>query len=472
VDLHLEVDLAQGRRAGIERAVRQAIRDGPLGRGTRLLSTRQLAEELGVARGTVVEAYDQLAIEGYLDLVHGGGTIVAHTPTEVAGPPRHTVPAAPDAYRLPSEMIAWPRFDLRPGAPDPASFPAPAWISATRRALRAAPLEAFNYGDPRGRVELRAALAHYLGRARGVVADPECIVICSGYSQALATLTRLLVSSNRPRIAMEDPSVPVHCRIVEDNGGEIIAVPVDRHGIDVGQLRSAHAHGVVVTPAHQFPLGAALAPVRRAELARWARQADAVVIEDDYDGEFRFDRQPVGAMQALDPDHIVYAGTASKSLSPALRMGWVVLSGRLVEPFLAARGPETVPTIDQLALAEFINSHALERHLRRMRAAYRRRRDALAEVLAASLYDLGLEGVSAGLHAVVNLENTSLTETDLLGLAASGGVGIHTLGDYWITPRDRQGIVVGYSRPPLHQYAAALAAFVSLLAPSRASATR
>jgi GntR family transcriptional regulator / MocR family aminotransferase len=264
---------------------------------------------------------------------------------------------------------------------------------------------------------------------------------------------------------MEDPSLPVHRRIVEDNGGEIVGVPVDRHGMDVGQLRSTHADGVIVTPAHQFPLGATLAPVRRAELARWARRADAVVVEDDYDGEFRFDRQPVGAMQALAPDHIVYAGTASKSLSPALRMGWVVLPARLVEPFLAARGPETVSTIDQLALADFINSHALERHLRRMRAAYRRRRDALVETLAASPYDLRLDGVSAGLHAVVNLENTSLTETDLLGLAASGGVGIHALGDYWITPRDRQGIVVGYSRPPLHQYPAALAAFASLLAP-------
>jgi GntR family transcriptional regulator / MocR family aminotransferase len=296
------------------------------------------------------------------------------------------------------------------------------------------------------------------------VADPERIVVCSGYSQAVASLARALVTVGQPRIAMEDPSLPAHRRLVEDAGAQVIPVPVDAQGIDVNRIRLAAPGAVITTPAHQYPLGVTLAPARRADLARWARHEGGVVIEDDYDGEFRFDRQPAGAMQALEPDHIVYAGTASKSLSPALRMGWLVLPAWLVEPFVAARGyGDTVSSIDQLTMADFIEGHGMDRHLRRMRSVYRRRRDALLATLARGPRPLALLGVAAGLHAVVDLRGTGHNEQGLLQQAGEAGIALGGLDDCWIADEGWDGLIVGYSRPAPHQFPATLAALTALL---------
>ncbi|WP_141726628.1 aminotransferase-like domain-containing protein, partial [Actinacidiphila rubida] len=285
VDLHLDLGASPGpggRRAALERALRDAVRGGRLAPAARLPSTRRLADQLGLSRGTVKAAFDQLIAEGYLTARQGSGTVVAERPGRAS-------PAAPPA----PGSVPPPRHDLRPGSPDVTSFPAAAWVRATRRSLAAAPSAAFDYGDPRGALPLRTALADYLGRARGVVADPERIVVTSGYVQGLA----LLVAVAGPVVAMEDPGLPFHREVVRRAGGRVVALPTDALGARTDLLGGAvDADAVVVTPAHQYPTGVTLHPARRHALAGWARGGGGLVVEDDYDGEFRYDRQPVGAL--------------------------------------------------------------------------------------------------------------------------------------------------------------------------------
>jgi GntR family transcriptional regulator/MocR family aminotransferase len=300
---------------------------------------------------------------------------------------------------------------------------------------------------------LRAALAAYLGRARGVLADPERIVICSGFTQGFALLCRALGPAT---IAMEDPCLHHLRAIARAAGGRVAPLAVDERGARPDPPAGAVA--ALVTPAHQFPLGATLAPARRAALVDWARRTGGVIVEDDYDGEFRYDRQPVGALQGLDPQHVVYAGTASKTLAPGLRLGWLVLPERLVEPVLASRplaGGDT-PVLDQLALAGLIAGGAFDRHVRRMRQRYRRRRDALLAVLAGRR----VRGVAAGLHLVLEVEE----EAALEARAAERGLAVEGLRAFWHDPAGRaEGLVLGYAAPPEHAYARTLAALAELL---------
>ncbi|MDV9179073.1 PLP-dependent aminotransferase family protein, partial [Streptomyces sp. W16] len=248
------------------------------------------------------------------------------------------------------------------------------------RAIATAPSLAYDYGDPRGRVELRTALSCYLGRARGVIAPPERIVITSGYVQGLALLTRVLDGS---RVAMEDPGLPFHREVVRHNGGNVVPVQVDERGARAEELGDAAA--VVLTPAHQYPTGVTLHPERRRALTDWARARGGLIVEDDYDGEFRYDRQPVGALQGMAPGQVAYLGTASKTLGPALRLGWMVLPPHLVDAVADAKlhSDHHTETIGQLALAEMIDSHAYDRHVRACRLRYRRRRDQLLDRLGA-----------------------------------------------------------------------------------------
>jgi GntR family transcriptional regulator/MocR family aminotransferase len=303
------------------------------------------------------------------------------------------------------------------------------------------------YRDLRGRPELRTALAAYLGRSRGVVADPDRIVVCAGFNEGLALLLAALPGRT---LAMEDPCLDFHRAIALAAGREIVPMTVDEHGAvpPGGETRAVDV--ALLTPAHQFPLGATLAPERRAAFVRWARERQTVVIEDDYDGEFRYDRQPAGALQGLDPEHVVYAGTASKTLAPGLRLAWLVLPAALVEPVLEAKtriGGTTV--IEQLALAELISSGALDRHVRRMRARYRRRRDALLALLG----DRRTRGIAAGLHLVVEVDD----EAAVVGAGAREGVALQGLGRFW-HDAGPPGLVIGYAAPPQHAYGAALEA--------------
>jgi GntR family transcriptional regulator / MocR family aminotransferase len=436
VDLHLEPDGVDGRRVGLERALRDAVRDGRLAPGTRLPATRRLATELGLSRGTAKAAYDQLVAEGYLTARQGSGTEVASLPSLDTD--------APEA----AARTRVPRFDLRPGSPDVGAFPAAAWLRALRRAIATAPLPAYDYGDPRGRIELRTALAGYLGRARGVIAPPERIVITSGYVQGLALLTRVLDGAE---IAMEDPGLPFHREVVRRNGGRAVPVRVDERGVPAGELGDARA--VVVTPAHQYPTGVTLHPERRRALTDWARARGGLIVEDDYDGEFRYDRQPVGALQGMAPGQVVYLGTASKTLGPALRLGWMVLPPHLVDAVADAKlhSDHHTESIGQLALAELIDSHAYDRHVRACRLRYRRRRDQLLDRIGARRT---VRGIAAGLHALVEVAD----EAEVLERAEAEGLAVGHLGEHWHTPGEGrpQGLVVGYGTPRERVYPEAL----------------
>ena len=446
LDLLLMPSDRQGRQAGLEDALRGAIASGQLPQGVRLPSTRALASELGCARATVVGAYEQLTAEGLLVAVRGAGTHVAAAPGLA---PQAAAPSAPvEARRYDA--------DFRPGEPDRGSFPRRDWAASIRRVLSTAPDDLFGYGDPRGLRELRVALASYLGRSRAVRADPEHIVIFSGFAQALSVLAETLRTTGLDTIAIEDPALPFHPEFCARAGLAVTRVPVDEDGLRVDVLDDTGARAALVTPAHQYPLGVAMAPARRVALVEWARRRDGWIVEDDYDGEFRYDRQPVGAMHGLDPSRVVYGGTASKSLAAGLHIAWLVLPPSLVEPVTeASRWRVGVSAIDQAALADFITTGHLDRHLRQMRVEYRRRRDEVMSTLRANAPWMTMSGVSAGLHGTVLLDGPPSRELDVLAQAQRSSVGFHPLSAH----RDaagRPGLVIGYSRPAAHEFRGAL----------------
>ena len=333
-------------------------------------------------------------------------------------------------------------------------FRAGEWLAAARKALPAAPNEAFGLGDPRGRIELRRVLADYLARARGVRADPERILICSGYVQALSLLSEAVKTQGGTTMAVEEFGYGLHRDVIRARGLEPVPVPVDELGAQVSELSG---QGVLLTPAHQMPTGVPLAPERRTAAVEWARESGAVLIEDDYDGEFRYDRQAVGALQALDPERVAYTGTASKSLAPGLRLAWMVLPQRLIEPVIAAKrtADYQTATLDQLTLAEFIASGHYDRHVRRSRLHYRRRRDRLVELLAVRSPEVKVAGISAGMHVLLDVPGDA---EDIVARAARQGLGLASLSRYHFdpTPATRQAVIVGYGTPPDHAYPGAL----------------
>lgn len=475
MDLHLDLDPATGRRTGLEHALRDAIRTGRLAPGARLPATRRLAVELGLARNTVAAAYDQLVAEGYLTARRGAGTRVAPLAR-----PRTPAPVT-------DRDDAAPRYDLRPGSPDVTAFPTADWLRSTRRALTAAPAEVHGYTDPRGRIELRRALAEYLGRTRGVQADPAHIVITAGYVQGLSLLAGVLDGP----VAMEDPGLRFHREVVRRTGRPVVPLPVDGDGAH----RFPHdVAAAVVTPAHQYPTGVTLHPARRHALVEWARTTGAIVVEDDYDGEYRYDRQPVGAVQGTAPDHVVYAGSVSKTLGPGVRLGWLVLPPRLLDPVADAKrhADHQTETIGQLTLADLITSHAYDRHIRAGRLRYRRRRDLLLDTLREhtagsralrdripGTHDPAIHdprtrqpgshqsgahtahGVSAGLHALVHHpDEAAATEA-----AAAHGLAFGRLSEHrhHPDPAAPQGLIIGYGTPAEHAYRPALRALAEVL---------
>jgi GntR family transcriptional regulator/MocR family aminotransferase len=435
----------KGRQAGLEAALRDAVASGQLPRGARLPSTRALAAELGWARATVVGAYEQLVAEGTFVADPGAGTRVATAP----GP---SVPVADSAPRSRRYLA-----DFRPGEPDRASFPRGAWLASIRRAMHAATDDLLGYGDPRGVHELRVALASYLGRSRAVRAHPDQIVVFGGFAQALTILAETFRELGQTAIAIEDPALPFHPQFCARAGLTVERVPVDDDGLQVDRLHATVADSVLVTPAHQYPLGVAMAPARRVALVDWARESGGWIVEDDYDSEFRFDRQPVGALQGLDPSRVIYGGTASKSLAAGLHLAWLVLPPPLVEPVTeSSRWRVGVSSIEQAALADFINRGHLDRHLRQMRVVYRRRRDAVLSTLNAHAPWMTMTGASAGLHGTILLDGTADREREILQRAERASVGMHPLTVHRHAPGP-PGLVVGYSRPAAHEFSAAVA---------------
>lgn len=454
-DLHLELDGPGGRRAALIRALRDAVRRGRLAPGTRLPPYRSLAADLGVARNTVADAYAELVAEGWLTARQGSGTRVA----ERAEPLR---PAARVPKTLPHARA--PRHDLRQGTPDASSFPRSAWATSYRRALQQAPNQAFGPGDPAGRVELREALTEYLARARGVRTEPGRIIICSGFAHAL----RLLFGGRvlRGPLAVEAYGLDFHRELLTAAGVRTAPLPLDEHGARVERL--GRERTVLLTPAHQFPTGGPLHATRRSAVIDWARARDGVILEDDYDGEFRYDRKPVGALQGLDPERVIHIGSVSKSLSPALRLGWMVLPERYVAGVLAAKGDREAwaSVLDQLSLADFLVSGSYDRHVRRMRQRYRGRRDRLVAALAEQAPHIEVTGVAAGLHAVLRLPPG--TERSTVKAATWQGIALDGLAAFRHPETDmasRDGLVVGYATPSEHAYAAALDALCAVLPP-------
>jgi GntR family transcriptional regulator/MocR family aminotransferase len=390
----------------------------------------------------VVEAYQQLASEGYLVSRVGGYTQVA------AGPSR-AMAGLKLARKTP------PRIDLSYGRADVSSFPRAAWLRAIRGALASAPNDLFGYLAGSGVPQLRTAIADYLNRVRGALAQPDQIVICTGYAQGIALLVGVLAASGARRLALEDPSSGDDALPAARAAGlDVIGVPVDRDGIRVDVLEHTGADAVILTPSHQWPTGSVLSAGNRAAVLRWAAEHGAVVIEDDYDAEYRYDRTPVGALQGLAPDRVVYAGSASKTLAPGLRLGWFVMPEHLAEPMAAAKiaADRGSPALEQLALADLITRGEYDRHLRRMRPVYRRRRDALLTALARRLPELQPAGISAGLHLVTWLP-PHLDEATVVDAAARAGVGIEGVTPYRISHPGAGGLIFGYATVNEHAIA-------------------
>lgn len=431
MDLHLDLDLGSGRsrRAQLESALREAIRSGRLAPGTKLPATRSLCAQLGVSRGVVVDAYAQLAAEGYLHTRRGGGTTVAPL-----GAPRAD-------HRAPEPRTTPVRYDLNPFIPAVAEFPRAAWAAALGQVLRSVPADRLGLPDPAGMEELRGALAAYLARVRGVLAEPDRILVTAGTRHSMGLVWATLAKQGVAEVAVEQPGWPGTWETAQEAGLRIRRVPVDRDGVVVAQLAPS-AGALAVAPAHQYPTGAVLGSSRRRELIDWAVARRRVIVEDDYDAEYRYDRQPIGCLQGLAPEHVAYAGSTSKTLSPAVRIGWLVMPRRLTGAVLETarrRGGAPSPIL-QLALARILERGDLDRHLRRQRRRYHERRAALLQALADRLPALGVSGISAGLFVLLELPN-GVSERDVAQRAARQGLALGAP----VAGHDRRALALGYA---------------------------
>jgi GntR family transcriptional regulator/MocR family aminotransferase len=463
-------------------ALRDALVGGRLTPGTRLPSSRGLAADLGLSRGVVVNAYEQLVAEGRLLSRRGSGTVVPHAPHAPHAPPgqpatagrQHTRRADrsdPDALRPdPAEPRPdhggrgrWPA-PLRPGVPDLGAFPRVAWRRAYERALATADNIDFDYGDAAGAGRLRAELAGYLGRVRAARVDPAAVVVTTGAAQAFGLLAGVLRAGGSTGIGFEEPGSDGVRTHLEAHGLRPVPIPVDAGGLDVAALADRGLSAVVVTPAHQFPTGVVMAPDRRAELLAWARRTGGLVIEDDYDAEFRYDRDPVGCLQGLAPDVVALIGSASKSLAPGARLGWLAVPERLRSAVIRAKASADLggPVLEQLAFADLLAGGGYDRHLRRARRLYRGRRDALVAALARYLPYARVSGVAAGLHLVVELP-AGVDDARLAARARAAGLGPVPLSQLRLGPGGPPGLVLGYAACGVDELTEAVRVLASLL---------
>ncbi|MEV3970833.1 PLP-dependent aminotransferase family protein [Streptomyces sp. NPDC050698] len=412
---------ARTRGRSLQAALREAVRSGRLTPGTRLPSSRDLAADLGVSRGLVTEAYEQLTAEGYLRSGRGAGTWVGAAVRAAQPRARDLAPRSPGS-----------RADFVPGTPDPALFPRAAWAAAHRGVLAELPHQELGYPDPRGLPRLRTALAELLARRRGVVADPERIVVVSGVTQATTLLGFALHARGMTTVGVENPGSPQHDALYGAAGVTAVPLPVDEEGVTPKSLWASGVRAVVTTPAHQFPTGIAYSARRRAALLDWARSVDGIVLEDDYDGDFRYDRAPVGALQGLDPDHVAYTGSVSKSLAPGLRLGWLLVPESWAQEIVERKRAMDLghPALDQALFARFLERGDYDRQLRRCQRAYRERRDALVAALDTHFPGAQVSGIAAGLHVIVTLPARCGPEERFLVRVAAAGVAVRPLSAY------------------------------------------
>jgi GntR family transcriptional regulator/MocR family aminotransferase len=456
VELLLDLDVRRGRqRRSLRESLRTAIQDGRLTSGTRLPASRALAEDLGLSRGVVTDTYDQLALEGYLEIRPRSAPVVARVRT-------------PEACDPEPEPPAW-RFDFIAVSPDISLFDRMAWRRALERALHDAPDSALDYSDHRGRIELRETLAAYLGRVRGVRVHPSRMVITQGWSQALDLLCRTLAARGARTIAIENPSLPTFWDTIASWKLRPVGIPMDEAGPRLDVLDRLRPDAFVVSPAHQFPTGQVMAPERRTALVDWACDRDALIIEDDYDAENRYDRSPVGALQGLDPEHVIHSGTTAKTLAPGLRLGWLSLPGHLVPPLVELKdlADSGSPAIDQLALAHLIERGDYERQIARSRQEYRARRDRLIAALARELPDVRPLGIAAGVHVLLPLP-ASIDDESLAAEGARRGINVRALSPSYLPGAERgstpdRGLLLGYSRLPVPRIDDAVAALAEVV---------
>lgn len=419
--------------AQLQAQIRAAIRDGRAAPGSRLPSSRTLAEDLGVSRPLVGEAYAQLAAEGYLQIRQGARPLVCDRPL-----PR----SCANEQSIVSDAV--PRFDLRPAVPDLAHFPRREWQRALRTALNEMTADEFGYGSPHGVESLRRALADYLGRVRGIVCTPEQVIVTSGFTEARALFCEALAKVGREKVAVEDPGY-TNWEALDAAGLCRLPIGVDNDGLIVDELERSDAQAVLLTPAHQFPTGASLSPKRRAHLVAWLKATGSFALEDDYDSEFRYDGSPTGAVQGLVPEQVVYAGTVSKTLAPGLRLGWVVVPPGLdvILRSIQKRWSEGSGRIEQHALVQLIESGDYDRHLRRMRKIYRARRDLMVSLLAEHCPQVQVAGVAAGLHVTVRLPMGAVEE-DICRTLDIRGVAVGAMARHRINPSAGGVLLLGY----------------------------
>ncbi|MEV3989563.1 PLP-dependent aminotransferase family protein [Streptomyces sp. NPDC049837] len=454
----LQLDVAQappGRLAEwLAARLRDAVADGRLPVGSRLPATRVLAAELGVSRGVVTEAYRRLGEDGHVAGRRRGGTVVVAAPLGVPVVERQDPPRTRELYG-PGEpgpdiydalRAAPARIDLSPGLPDLTSFPRAAWLRAERAVLASLPAAALGYGDPRGAPELRRAVAAWLARNRGIRADPAEVLIVSGTAQALGLIAQVLRADGMGELAVEDPGSLGTRQHLRAGGLATPPVPVDAEGVRVDALHAVGAPAVLLTPAHQFPMGVVLGGERRRALMRWAAEQGGLVVEDDYDAEHRYDRAPVPALRAMLPDRVIYAGSVSKLLAPALRIGWVLAPPAYRDALVDAKrfmdlGSAALP---QLVLARLMESGVLERHLRLVRGRHRQRRDAMIAAIGRHLPGAVVHGAAAGLHLTVTFGAREVVDTRLAAAALARGVKVHPLSWHAQLPCP-PGLVMGYA---------------------------
>lgn len=442
----------------LEEQMRSAIRSEAFAAGAQLPSTRVLAEDLGVSRGVIVRAYSQLAAEGYLAL-RQGAAVTVRVPVRVdptAARPRD------DGHRV--------AYDLRPHLPEINGFPRQAWLRAVRESLERARGADLTYSDSRGLWDLRVEVCNYLARARGVLAHPERTLITGGSTHALSLVSRVLARRGRTRMAFENPSHPLLRNVAAAGSQTVVAAAVDEQGVRPDSIGPADT--VFVTPAHQFPTGVVLSPERRVALVAWAHEAGGLILEDDYDAEFRYDRAPVGALQGLAADRVVYIGSTGKTFAPALRLGWAVLPPDLFDDVSVElfRSVLQISAFNQLAFASFLGRGDFDRHLRRMRQVYRARRDLVVSLLGELLPDHTVSGIAAGLHVLLEMPSPSAAEAARIE-SEKDGIVVESLEQHSFADHaGRAGLLIGYGglpEPSLEQAIRRLATIIRSVRPGR-----
>lgn len=453
LEIALSLPEGRGKRRALEAALRAAVNAGRLQPGDSLPSTRSLAADLGVSRRLVVEAYEQLASEGYLRSHGRRGTVVASA-------------ARPLATPIVAEVDQVLPFldDWLPGTPDLGTFPRKRWLALLRNAYASG--ESLGYPEIEGSPALRRTLAAYLRRVRSVRCDVDDVWICSGLSGALTLWAACLRRGGASRVAVEHPGPSGLADRLRRLDLDVVPVAVDQDGARISDLEGRAVDGVVLTPAHQFPRGAVLSPERRRALVGWARRSDAWVFEDDYDAEFRFDGQPVGSLQGLAPDRVATASSVSKTLAPGLRLGWMVLPRALrdLAPEVSLNLGQVGP--HQEALSALIESGDYDRHIRKQRREYARRRQELG-LLLDQYQDFSVLGARAGLHLAVEVSGGGWQRVDrLVAGAKQVKIGLASLGDScWtgslkdVTP----GFLLGYAAIPRAQWGLSLRRLDALL---------